>query len=131
MNLEPEVSSTSQADPVPAVVIQSDDVVERTRRVMEQHWSCNIDDNGKGGSDEDEGEEDIDKDEEVEDEDDIDEDEEDIDENDKDTNKDDEDTNEDEDNEDENTIPGLSAWDLLGESFERDAAALGLFQASE
>jgi hypothetical protein len=40
----------------------------------------------------------------------------------------DEDEDEDEDgneNEDKNERPGLSAWDLLGEAFEREAAALG------
>jgi hypothetical protein len=36
----------------------------------------------------------------------------------------DEDEDGDED-EDENERPGLSAWDLLGEAFEREAAALG------
>ena len=63
----------------------------------------------------------------------IDEDEDDGDEDNEDKDDDDED-NEDEDNEDEdeddeeeeNKRPGLSAWDLLGEAFEREAAALGL-----
>jgi hypothetical protein len=115
---EHEASSTVQAVPLPAVSTQSDKFVERIRHAMEQRW-CGRQDNNSDGS-EDDGDED-DEDEDDEDEDDEDEDDEDEDE-DGDEDKDEED----EDYEDENERPGLSAWDLLGEAFEREAAALGL-----
>jgi hypothetical protein len=106
---EPEASPTIQAVPLPAVSTQSDKVVERTRHAMEQRWGGHQDISDEG---EDDGDED-DEDEDGEDEDDEDEEDE-----------DEEDEDEDED-EEENERPGLSAWDLLGEAFEREAAALG------
>ena len=58
---------------------------------------------------------------------------------DKDGEKDEEDKdkeNQDEEDEDElpfydSEIPGISNWDLLGEDFEREAAALGLYSSYE
>jgi len=100
-------------------------------------------DNDEDGEDKDEDEEDKDEDEEDKDEDeeDKDEDEEDSDEDEEDNDEDEEDNDEDEedndgDKEDEHEgqrpcydseIPGISNWDLLGEDFEREAAALGLY----
>jgi hypothetical protein len=126
-SLEPEASSTVQAVPLPALSTQSDKAVARTRHAMEQRW-CGRQDNNID-EDEDDGDEDNedkdDDDEDDEDEDDEDEDDEDEDEDDEDEDEDDEDEDED-DEEEENERPGLSAWDLLGEAFEREAAALGL-----
>ena len=103
---EPEVPF-AHAGPLPAVVIQSNRVVERTRHAMEQCWGAlrdNRDDDGEES--------------EVEDNDDND---------DRDSDDgDNDDDNEDKDIESENKIQGLSNWDLLGEDFEREAAALGL-----
>jgi hypothetical protein len=100
---KPESFSTVQAVPLPAVSTQSNNVVERTKHAIEQRWGGRQDNH----CDEDEDEDD-------EDEDDEDGDDEDGD-------------DEDEDEDDENERPGLSAWDLLGEAFEREAAALGSF----
>jgi hypothetical protein len=97
---EPEASPTIQAVPLPAVSTQSDKVVERTRHAMEQRWGGRQDNSDEGEDDEDEDDEDE-------------------------GDEDEEDEDEDED-EEENEKPGLSAWDLLGEAFEREAAALGL-----
>jgi hypothetical protein len=110
---EPESSSTVQAVPLPAISTQSNDVVERTKHAIEQRWGSHMhcdedgDEDNEGQDDEDEDDEDKDD----EDKDDEDEDDEDED---------------GDDDEDENERPGLSAWDLLGEAFEREAAALGL-----
>jgi hypothetical protein len=120
----PEVPST-RADPLPAVVIQSNRFVERTRHAIEQRWGDrrdNEDDNVDGNED---GDEDDEDDEDRDDEDD--EDDEDMDDEDEDNDGDNDEDNEDEDIEAENKILGLSTWDLLGEDFEREAAALGLF----
>jgi hypothetical protein len=52
---------------------------------------------------------------------------EDEDENDNDNDENDnEDEDDDDDDDDDPKLPGLSNWDLLGEEFEREAAALGL-----
>ena len=122
----PEVPS-AHTDPLPAVVIQSNRVAERTRYAIEQCWGArrvNRDDNGEGGEVEDNSD---DEDGDNDDEDNNDEDNNDEDNNDGDN--DDGDNNDDSvdgDIEAENKIPGLSTWDLLGEDFEREAAALGL-----
>jgi len=109
---ELESSSTVQVVPPPAI----SKVVERTMHVMEQCWGGRQDNN----SDEDENDGD---------EDDGGQDDEDMNDADEDNNEDeDEDNNEDED---EDKRPGLSAWDMLGEAFEREAAALGLSWACE
>ena len=108
-------------DPLPVVVAQSSKVVERTRHAMEQRWGArrgnSYDGGGGGGRDN------------VQDEDD--EDDEDEAKADADENEEDEDEAEAEDeNEDDlpfsTSVPGLSTWDLLGEDFEREAAAIGL-----
>jgi len=109
---EPNLSSAFQGDidPMeasPEPEASSNKVEERTRHAMEQRWGGRQDNN----SDEDEDEDDEDEDDEDEDGEDEDEDE--------------EDGDEDEDYEDEYERPGLSAWDLLGEAFEREAATLG------
>jgi len=105
---EPESSPTVQAGPLPAVSTQSNDIVERTRHAIEQRWGsrhdnlCDEDEDNGNKDDEDKN---------------------------KDSNEDeDENSNEDENDEgyeDENERPSLSTWDLLGEAFEREAAALG------
>ena len=86
-------------------------------------------DNDEDGEDKDEDEEDKDEDEE-----DSDEDEEDNDEDEEDNDEDEEDNDGDKEDEHEgqrpcydSEIPGISNWDLLGEDFEREAAALGLY----
>jgi len=110
---EPESSSTVQVVPLPAVSTQSNNIVERTKHAIEQRWGSRQDNHCD--EDEDDGDEDDedDDDEDKDDEDDDDEDEE-----------GDEDEGE-EGDEDEGERPGLSAWDLLGEAFEREAAVLG------
>lgn len=111
----PEVPSTHpDPDPLPAAVIQSNRFVERTRHAIEQCWGGrrdNEDENGGGGKVED-NDEDEDKD---------DDDNEDYDNEDNDGDNDED--NEDEDIETVNKI--LGTWDLLGEDFECEAAALG------
>jgi hypothetical protein len=127
----PEVPS-AHTDPLPAVVIQSNRAAERTRYAIEQCWGArwdNRDNNGEGGEveDNDDDEDGDNDDEENDDEDNDDEDNDDEDNDDGDN--DDGDNNDDSvdgDIEAENKIPGLSTWDLLGEDFEREAAALGL-----
>ena len=110
---EPESSSTVQAGPLPAVSTQANHVVERTRHAIEQRWGGRQNNLCEEDQDEDDEDEDSNQDEDE----DGDEDE------DEDSNQDeDEDSDEDEN---ENERPGLSAWDLLGEAFEREAAALG------
>jgi hypothetical protein len=69
-------------------------------------------------------EEDVDEEDEDE-EDEEDEDEEDEDEDD----EDEEDEDEDDEDEEDSEIPGISNWDLLGEDFEREAAALGSYSS--
>jgi hypothetical protein len=94
------------------------------------------DGDGDGDDDEDEDEdEDGDGDGDDDDDEDEDEDDEDEDDEDEDEDEDDEDDDEDED-EDEppfyaSEIPGISNLDLLGEDFEREAAALGLYSLYE
>lgn len=109
----------------------------RSRDVMAMRWSASKRDSGShsdgeggdsGGSDDDEDKgKDGDKDKE-----DKEEDEEDKDGDEEDENKEEE---EEQDEEDEplcdSEIPGISVWDLLGEDFEREAAALGLDSSYE
>jgi len=96
---ELDSSSSVQAVPLSALSTQSNNVVERTKHAIEQRWGSRQDNH----CDQDEDEEDEDNEDE-----------------------DKEDEDEEEDYEDENERPGLSTWDLLGEAFEREAAALGL-----
>ena len=115
---EPDASSTVQAVPLPAVSTQSNKVVERTRHAMEQRWRGRQginNDEDEDGDEDDEGQDDEDEDDEDED----------------DEDEDDEDEDDEDEDEDENERPGLSTWDLLGEAFEREAAALGLSWACE
>jgi len=101
--------------------------IERSRVVMEKRWTTSRQDSashfdGKGDNDGRDSDEDNDKDEEDEDED--------VDGKDKD--REDEDEDEDEDEPPfASEIPGISNWDLLGEDFEREAAALGLYSLYE
>jgi hypothetical protein len=121
---EPDSSSNVQAVPLPALSTQSNNVVGRTKHAIEQRWgSRHCDEDEDDGDEDNEGQAEEGEDEEDEDEEDEDEDEEDEDEDEEDEEDEDEDY---EDYEDENERPGLSAWDLLGEAFEREAAALGL-----
>jgi len=125
-------ADTDPMDPLPVVVAQSSKVVERTRHAMEQRWGARrgngYDGGGGGGRDnvqDEDDEADADKADEDEDEDEDDADA------DADENEEDEDEAEAEDeNEDDlpfsTSVPGLSTWDLLGEDFEREAAAIGL-----
>ena len=114
--------------PVATNTDQQNKFMERSLGVREMRWSTSRRDggshsDGKGrdndGSDDDEDEN---KDEEDKDE----------------EEKEDEGEKEDEEDEDENEpsfydseIPGISNWDLLGEDFEREAAALGLYFSYE
>ena len=130
-NQLPEITASSQVDTnmieelFPPVVTNTDQQsmsIERSRGVMEmrwttsrQDWGSHSDGSDSDGRDDDEDEDmDEDRDEEEEEE--------------------EEDKDEDEEDEDEDQppcydseIPGISNWDLLGEDFEREAAALGLY----
>ena len=113
---EPESSSTVQTVPLLAISQQSDKVVERTMHAMEQRWG------GRQGNDsdedeDDEGQDDEDADDEVEVE---------VNETEEEDDYKDEDGDGYKEDKDEIERPGLSAWDLLGEAFECEAAALGL-----
>jgi hypothetical protein len=138
-NQLPEITASSQVDTdlmedlVPPVAADTDRqsmFMERSRGMMEMRWTTSRRDGGSHsdgqcsdnyGRDDDEDE-------------DMDEDEED---GDKDENEEDMESKDgDEEDEDENEppfydseIPGISNWDLLGEDFEREAAALGLYSS--
>ena len=150
--LEPEITQVDTdliEDLLPQVAADTDRqsrFVERSRGVMEMRWTTSRRDSGShsdgkdgdnDGGDDDEEDKDRDKDEEDKDEDgeDKDEDGEDKDEDgeDKDGDGEDKDGDEDEDEDEppfyDSEIPGISNWDLLGEGFEREAAALGLFSS--
>jgi hypothetical protein len=90
--------------------LQSNNIVERTKHAIEQRWGSRQDNHCD--EDEDDGDEDNEDDNNEEEEE----------EEDHDDNDDDEDKKGDED---EGERPGLSAWDLLGEAFEREVATLG------
>jgi hypothetical protein len=138
---EPEITAGSQVDadliedllpPVAADTDRQSRFIERSRGVMEIRWMTSKRDGGShsNGKDcdsdngDDEEEEDKDGDEEDKDGDEEDKDEEDEDE-------EDEDEDEDEAPFYDSEIPGISNWDLLGEDFEREAAALGLYSSYE
>src|SRR5271169_5645315 len=155
-----QVNTDLIEDSLPPIATDTDRqsrFIEKSRGVMGMRWTTNRRDgsshsNGKGsdndGGDEGEDDEDGDKDEEdeeddedgdkdeedEEDDEDGDKDEEDE-EDDKDGDKDEEDDEEDEDEVKppfyDSEIPGISNWDLLGEDFEREAAALGLYSSYE
>jgi hypothetical protein len=150
-NQLPEFTAVDTEDFPPPVATDTDrqsKFVERSRGVMDMRWLTSRRDGGShsDGSDDDEDEdqdkEDKDGDEEAKNGEDKDKDEEDKDEEeneDKGENEDEEDKEDkDEDDEDEDEppfydseIPGISNWDLLGEDFEREAAALGLYFSYE
>ena len=135
-NQLPEITASSHVDtdmiedlppPVVADTDRQSRFIERSWGVMGMCWTTSRRDggshsDGKGGdNDGGDEEEDGDKDEEDKD-------------------KEDEDGDEDEDDGDEDEdeppfydseIPGISNWDLLGEDFEREAAALGLYSLYE
>jgi hypothetical protein len=98
---------------VPSVATQSTTAVNRTRHAMEKRWGAGRDNSHTDAIDEDDDNNNNNNDDDSDDDD------------------DDNDDTMDKDIEDENEIPGLSAWDLLGEGFEREAAALGLSYFSE
>ena len=135
----PEITAGSQVDTdlmedlVPPVAADTDRqsmFMERSQGMMEMHWTTSRRDGGSHsdgqcsdnyGRDDDE-DEDMDEDEEDGDKD----------ENDKDMESkdgDEEDEDEDEPPFYDSEIPGISNWDLLGEDFEREAAALGLYSS--
>jgi hypothetical protein len=148
-NQLPEIAASSQLDtdlmedslpPVAADTDQQGRFIERSRGVMEMRWSTSRRDggysNGKGGNndggdDDDEDDKDGDKDEEDEEAEDEDQDQDQEDEDEKDEDEKDEDEDEDEPPFYDSEIPGISNWDLLGEDFEREAAALGLYSSYE
>jgi hypothetical protein len=127
-SLEPDNSSTFHAeadpvDPYPVVVTQPSNV-ERTRHAIEQRWGARC--NNDGGDVEDDDETDQDEGEDMRNDEDNDEDGEGEGEGEGEDEGEGEGEDEDEDDEDdEPNMPGLSAWDLLGEDFEREAAAIG------
>jgi hypothetical protein len=137
-NQLPEIAASSQLEtdliedllpPVAAGTDRQGRFIERSRGVMEMRWTTSRRDggysngNGKGG-DNDDGDEEEEEEE------------------DKDGEKDEDDEGEDEGEENQDKdedelpfydseIPGISNWDLLGEDFEREAAALGLYSSYE
>ena len=122
----PEVAPTFQVDTdaiedlLPVVdTHRQNEFVERTGRMMEMRWGTSRQGNGLDGDSEG-GDNDEDGDNKNEDED------EDEDEDGDEDGDEDEDEDEDDPSFFDSEIPGLSAWDLLGEAFEREAAALGL-----
>jgi hypothetical protein len=134
-NQLPEITTSSQVDtdliddllpPIAADTDRQSMFVKRSRGVMEMRWTTSrrdggSDSNGKGSDN------DVRDDNEDEDMDGDDNDEEDEDDG-------DEDNEEDEDEEgwapfNDSEIPGISSWDSLGEDFEREAAALGLYSS--
>lgn len=121
-NQLPEIIASSQVDAdliedsLPLVAADTDRqsrFIERSRGVMEIRWMASKRDGGSHSngkdSDNDSGDE---KEEEDED-------------------GDEEDEDEDEPPFYDSEIPGISNWDLLGEDFEREAAALGLYSSYE
>ena len=119
--------------PVAAYADRQSRFIERSRGVMGMRWTTSRRDSGShsdgkggdndGGDDQEKEDEDGDEDEEDED---------------RDEDEEDEDGDEDEEDEDgdeppfyDSEIPGISNWDLLGEDFEREAAALGLYFSYE
>ena len=109
---EPESSSTIQVVPLPAISMQSNNIVERTKHAIEQHWGSHQD-NHRDEDEDDRDKDNKDKDNKYEDK------------------EDKEDEDKDDEDKDENERPGLSAWDLLGKAFEQEAATLGLSCACE
>ena len=145
-NQLPEIVASSQLEtdmiedllpPVAADTDRQGRFIERSRGVMEMRWRTRRREGGystgKGGDkqEQEENGDDEDKDMDDEDKDDEDDDEDDEDK-DKDKDDDDDDKDEDEDEDEyESEIPGISNWDLLGDDFEREAAALGVFSSYE
>jgi hypothetical protein len=144
----PEISDNSQVDAdlienlLPPIATDTDRqsmFIERSRGMMEMRWTTSRRDggphsDGKGSDNagrDDEEDEDKDGDEEDEDgdEEDGDGDEEDGDGDEEDGDGDEEDEDEDEPLFYDTEILGISDWDLLGEDFEREAAAIGLYSS--
>jgi len=131
-NQLPEIAASSQVDEdlLPPIATDTDRqsiFIERSQGVMEMRWRTIRRD---GGSCSDGRDDDEDKDKDG----DVDEDEHKDKDKDEDKDKDKEDKDGDEEDEDENEppfydseIPGMSDWDMLGEDFEREAAALGVY----
>ena len=118
-NQLPEIPASSQADtdvmmddamddyppPVAADADRQSRFIERFPDAMEMRWTTSRQDGGSlydGEGNDNDGDDD---------------------------NEEDEDEEEEEEEEEE--IPGISNWDLLGEGFEREAAALGLYSSYE
>ena len=130
-NLPTFQAETDQVDPFPAVVMKPSKLVERTKHAMEQRWEPRRENDGKLGdnfefeeNEVEDGDNNEDGDDEAEDDTEDEDDNEDGD-NEEEDDGEDGDDDEDEDDGDPN-LPGFSNWDLLGEEFEREAAALGL-----
>jgi len=142
-NQLPEITAGSQMDTdlmedfLPPVVAGTDRqsmFMERSRGMMEMRWTASRRDGGSHSdgkcSDNDRRDEDDDEDEDMDgDEDDGDKDEDDGDKDEDEEDKDGDDEDEDEPSFYDSEIPGISNWDLLGENFEREAAALGLYSS--
>ena len=134
-NQLPEITASSQVDtnmiedlfpPVATNTDRQSMSIERSRGVMEMRWTTSRRDSGSHSD----GKGEEEKEDEEEDKEDMDGDE---DEEDKDEDEEDKDEDEDEDEPPfyESEIPGISNWDLLGEDFEREAAALGFYSSYE
>ena len=154
---EKQLNTDLVEDLLPPVATDTDRqsrFIEKSRGVMEMRWVTSKRDGGshfngrdddddedggrdKDEEDENEDEEDEDEDEDEEEEEEEDKDEEDEDEEDEDEEDEDEEVEEQEDEDedepslDDSEIPGISRWDLLGEDFEREAAASGLYSSFE
>jgi hypothetical protein len=141
-NQLPEITTSSQVDtdliddllpPIAADTDRQSMFIKRSRGVMEMRWTTSRRDGGSDsdgkGSDNDVRDNDEDEDMDGDD-------------SDEDNEGDGDEDNGDEDNEDEEDedeegwapfndteIPGISSWDSLGEDFEREAAALGLYSS--
>jgi hypothetical protein len=139
-NQLPEITAGSQMDtdlmedllpPVAAGTDRQSMFMERSRGMMEMRWTASRRDGGSHSDDKCSDNDGSDDDEDEDEDEDMDGDEED---GDNDEDEDDKDGDEEDEDEDESSfydseIPGISNWDLLGENFEREAAALGLYSS--
>ena len=130
-NQLPETTASSQVDTnmmedlLPPAATDTDRqsmFIERSRGVMEMRWATSRQDRGSHSDGSDNDSRDDEEDEDMD--------------GDRDEDEEEEDKDGDEEDEDEDQpplydseIPGISNWDLLGEDFEREAAALGLYSS--
>lgn len=138
-NQLPEITTSSQVDtdliedllpPVATVTDRQRRFIERSQGVMEMRWTTSRRDDGSHSDDDEDRSGDDDDEDEDEDGKDKDGDEDGDEHGDRDEHE-----HEDEDEHEpsfyDTEIPGISDWDLLGEDFEREAAALGLYSFYE